>query len=64
MVFELCEKGTVLNVSMESQTKPLSLPLARDYFQQLILGIEYRMFLLLPHTFYLLIHLFILSTSS
>jgi hypothetical protein len=43
MVFELCAKGTVLDVSMENQATPLPIALARDYFQQLILGIEYRM---------------------
>jgi hypothetical protein len=44
MVFELCEKGTVLNISMDNQVDPLPIPLVRNYFQQLILGIEYRTF--------------------
>ncbi|KAJ3373242.1 hypothetical protein HDU91_000955 [Kappamyces sp. JEL0680] len=41
MVFELCERGPVLDITMDGETKPLPVDLARDYFQQLILGIEY-----------------------
>ncbi|KAJ3255396.1 hypothetical protein HK103_006315 [Boothiomyces macroporosus] len=41
MVFELCEKGAVMDVSMDKSVKPLDIKVARNYFQQLILGIEY-----------------------
>ncbi|KAJ3314871.1 hypothetical protein HDV04_005292 [Boothiomyces sp. JEL0838] len=41
MVFELCEKGAVMDVSMDKSVKPLDIKVARKYFQQLILGIEY-----------------------
>ncbi len=42
MVFELCEKGTVLNINMDQAVTPLSIKDARSVFQQLFLGIEYR----------------------
>lgn len=42
MVFELCERGTVMDISMTKSTEPLPIPKARDFFQQLVLGIEYR----------------------
>jgi serine/threonine protein kinase len=42
MVFELCEKGCVLDLNMDGQVTPLPTDLARSYFQQLMLGIEYR----------------------
>lgn len=41
MVFELCEKGVILDLNMDGQVQPLPEPKVRDYFQQLILGIEY-----------------------
>ncbi|KAJ3394194.1 hypothetical protein HDU84_009514 [Entophlyctis sp. JEL0112] len=41
MVYELVEKGTVIDVSMSKSTDPLSENVARRYFRQLILGIEY-----------------------
>ncbi|KAJ3275473.1 hypothetical protein HDV01_000300 [Terramyces sp. JEL0728] len=41
MVFELCEKGAVMDVSMSKNVNPLDIKVARNYFQQLILGIEY-----------------------
>lgn len=41
MVFELCEKGCIIDISLDSVAKPLSTEDARDYFRQMILGIEY-----------------------
>ena len=41
MVFELCEKGTVIDLNLDNAVKPLSESVTRDYFQQLILGIEF-----------------------
>jgi hypothetical protein len=41
MVYELCERGAVLDLSMEHEVKPLAIEDARNVFQQLILGIEY-----------------------
>jgi serine/threonine protein kinase len=43
MVFELCENGCCIDLKMNESVTPLSPSQARDYFQQLILGIEYRM---------------------
>ena len=42
MVYELCERGAVMDLSMEHQVQPLAIDVARNVFQQLILGIEYR----------------------
>jgi serine/threonine protein kinase len=42
MVYELCERGAVLDLSMEHEVQPLAIEDARNVFQQLILGIEYR----------------------
>ncbi|KAJ3035903.1 hypothetical protein HDV00_003303 [Rhizophlyctis rosea] len=41
MVFELCERGAVLDITMDKPTKPLDLETARQFFRQMILGIEY-----------------------
>jgi serine/threonine protein kinase len=41
MVFELCEKGAVIEMNMDSAATPLPIEKCRNYFQQLILGIEY-----------------------
>ena len=41
MAFELCEKGCIMDVSMDKETKPLSIDDARNFFAQMILGIEY-----------------------
>jgi serine/threonine protein kinase len=41
MVFELCEKGTVMEVDSRRATVPLAPQVARNYFRQLVLGIEY-----------------------
>jgi serine/threonine protein kinase len=41
MAFELCEKGCIMDVSMDKETKPLSVDDARNFFAQMILGIEY-----------------------
>lgn len=41
MVFELCEKGCIIDIAMDTVAKPLSIKDARNYFRQMILGIEY-----------------------
>lgn len=41
MVFELCEKGCIIDISMDKVAKPLPTTEARNYFRQMILGIEY-----------------------
>ncbi|KNC98646.1 CAMKK/CAMKK-META protein kinase [Spizellomyces punctatus DAOM BR117] len=41
MVFELCSKGPIMDISLDKPTAPLPEDLARDYFRQMILGIEY-----------------------
>ncbi|PWN44449.1 kinase-like protein [Ceraceosorus guamensis] len=41
MVFENCPDGPVINVKLHESVEPLSEGMARDYFQQIILGIEY-----------------------
>jgi serine/threonine protein kinase len=41
MVFELCERGCIIDISMDTVAKPLSIKDARNYFRQMILGIEY-----------------------
>ncbi|KAJ3024482.1 UNVERIFIED_CONTAM: hypothetical protein HDU68_008133 [Siphonaria sp. JEL0065] len=41
MVYELMEKGVVMEVSLDSVTTPFDESMARFYFRQLILGIEY-----------------------
>ena len=41
MVFELCEKGSIIDISIDSVAKPLSINKSREYFRQMILGIEY-----------------------
>jgi serine/threonine protein kinase len=41
MVFELCERGCIIDISMDTVAKPLIINDARNYFRQMILGIEY-----------------------
>ena len=41
MVFELCEKGCIIDISMDSVAKPLKIEDTLHYFRQMILGIEY-----------------------
>ncbi|KAI8899160.1 kinase-like domain-containing protein [Globomyces pollinis-pini] len=41
MAYELCEKGVAINLVENATVDPLPLDVARKYFQQLILGIEY-----------------------
>ncbi|KAI8848735.1 kinase-like domain-containing protein [Chytridium lagenaria] len=41
MVYELCERGTVMSVSFEKAATPLSHEQSRSYLRQMILGIEY-----------------------
>ena len=42
MVYELCERGAVLDLNSDP-VKPLSEEESRKIFVQLILGMEYRM---------------------
>ncbi|KAI8807429.1 kinase-like domain-containing protein [Cladochytrium replicatum] len=41
MVFELCEEGTLMDVSLTTTAVPFSNEEARFYFRQIVLGIEY-----------------------
>ncbi|KAI8907222.1 kinase-like domain-containing protein [Gorgonomyces haynaldii] len=41
MVIELCQKGTVMSLDTQRDTQPLKPENVRDYFRQLLLGIEY-----------------------
>ncbi|KAJ3161718.1 hypothetical protein HDU86_006488 [Geranomyces michiganensis] len=41
MVFELCEKGAIMDVSQDRPSAPLDREEARRIFRQMILGIEY-----------------------
>ncbi|KAJ3222876.1 hypothetical protein HK099_001800 [Clydaea vesicula] len=41
MVFECCENGPIMDLSIDNKVKPFSEVQARRAFQQLILGIEY-----------------------
>ncbi|KAJ3373588.1 hypothetical protein GGF31_000429 [Allomyces arbusculus] len=40
MVFEMCHGGSIMNIE-SGDTEPFSEDRARDYFQQMVLGIEY-----------------------
>ncbi|KAJ3107544.1 hypothetical protein HDU97_003849 [Phlyctochytrium planicorne] len=42
MVYELCEKGSLMSVSFEKPAKPYTHEESRNYFRQMILGIEYH----------------------
>ncbi|KAJ3112505.1 hypothetical protein HDU96_004485 [Phlyctochytrium bullatum] len=42
MVYELCEKGSIMSVSFEKKDKPVPEEDCRNYFRQMILGIEYH----------------------
>ncbi|KAJ3236877.1 hypothetical protein HDU81_010242 [Chytriomyces hyalinus] len=44
MFFELCERGPVMNIKVNEPDRPYSEELARHYFRDLLLGIEYRQF--------------------
>lgn len=46
VVFELCEYGAVMNITPGCPIKPLSEALALKYFRDILLGVEYRNFLL------------------
>ncbi|CAG8520286.1 7035_t:CDS:10 [Paraglomus occultum] len=41
MVFELCEKGVLMNVNILKKAKPFPEDKARSYFRDIILGVEY-----------------------
>jgi hypothetical protein len=41
MVYELCERGAVMDISIDKVATPYSESEARTFFSQLILGIEY-----------------------
>ncbi|KAI8827101.1 kinase-like domain-containing protein [Fimicolochytrium jonesii] len=41
MIFELCEYGPIMKLQMRQSVNPLSEELARTYFRDVVLGIEY-----------------------
>ncbi|CAG8514917.1 11658_t:CDS:2 [Dentiscutata heterogama] len=41
MVFEICEKGVLMDISIQKATTPFPNEVARRYFRQMILGFEY-----------------------
>lgn len=41
MVFECCDGGPIMNVSLDKTAKPYSFSEARKIFHQIVLGIEY-----------------------
>ena len=45
MVLDYCKKGVVMKVGIEGPADPYDEPTSRYWFRQLILGIEYRMFI-------------------
>jgi [calcium/calmodulin-dependent protein kinase] kinase len=45
MVMELCKKGVVMQVGLDERADPYSEEQCRCWFRDMILGIEYRMFL-------------------
>lgn len=44
MVFELCSRGAIMDITPEKAATPLPEEQARDFFRQMILGIEYCKF--------------------
>ena len=45
MVLEMCKKGVVMKVELDDDADPYDENLCRTWFRDLILGIEYRMYL-------------------
>lgn len=41
MVFEYCADGAVIDIKLHEQVEPLKEDIARDYFVQIMLGVEY-----------------------
>ncbi|KAJ8325181.1 hypothetical protein BDV3_007258 [Batrachochytrium dendrobatidis] len=41
MVFELCEKGSLMDIGLDHPAPPLDIDLSRRYMQEMVLGIEY-----------------------
>ncbi|MCO5599803.1 hypothetical protein L7F22_053910 [Adiantum nelumboides] len=41
MVFEYCADGAVIDIKLHEQVEPLGEDIARDYFVQIMLGVEY-----------------------
>ena len=60
MVLDYCKKGVVMKVGVEGLADPYDEATSRYWFRQMILGIEYRMFLCLKVAF---IFLFIRTRS-
>ena len=48
MVLEMCKKGAVMKVGLDERTDPYDAETCRHWFRDLILGVEYRAFLLNP----------------
>lgn len=47
LVFELCEYGPIMQVLINEPVRPFSEILARTHFRDVVLGLEYRIFLFL-----------------
>lgn len=63
IVFEMMHKGVLLDIEIDEVATPLSEPVARRYFQEMILGIEYcELHGLL--SYFLLTHLFIVHAND
>jgi len=41
MVFELCEKGKIMNIKVNEKVEPFTEERARKYFKDIVLGLEY-----------------------
>jgi len=41
MVFELCEKGKIMNIKVNERVEPFTEERARKYFRDIVLGLEY-----------------------
>jgi serine/threonine protein kinase len=41
MVFEMCSKGAMMDITLDKDAKPLDPELTWDYFRQIVLGMEY-----------------------
>lgn len=50
MVLELCKKGVVMKIGINEPADPYDEDLCRLWFRDLILGIEYRELLHVPHS--------------
>jgi len=49
MVFELCEKGKVMDIQVNKKTEPFTEEKARKYFREVVLGLEYCHYMKIIH---------------